>query len=135
MLSGPYRDNWLMRHFSSSNDGKCSLCSFIKGDLEHYLRNCCKLSHQRLTIIDWWLYECQQNYCLISLLQSKLEAPSNVFIKFLVNPSSDADVVYLIQHGLLQLDTIYKLTRTYCYSIHRERLKIINDQEKCPVTP
>ena len=51
MLSGHYRDDYLLRHFSGSNNGSCALCSNPKGDLEHYFCSCSRLASLRTRLL------------------------------------------------------------------------------------
>ena len=132
MLSGRYRDDYLLRHFSNDNiHGSCALCSSIPGDLEHYLCFCQRLDDQRQKLFHWWFLSASSNSYLMSLLNKKKNSPSNNFVKFVLDPSSDSDVIALIQQNLLDIDIIFKLTRTYCFSIHKLCIQIMG---KCNPT-
>ena len=126
MLSGRYRDDYLLRHFHQDNiHGACTLCSSIPGDLVHYLCFCQELNDQRQKLFHWWLISTDGNSILHSLIHKKKNSSSTDFVRFVLDPSSDSDVIVLIQQNLLDLETIFKLTRTYCFSIHKSRMKMI----------
>ena len=80
----------------------------------------------RRRLIEWWLAEASGNIFLEAVIQEKIQSSSFIFVKFLLNPSSDPEVIYSIQQNRFDLNLIYKLTRTYCYSVHRERMKIVS---------
>ena len=54
MLSGRYRTDQLIRHFSSENSGACSLCKNddITGSIEHLLVRCPVLNDIRKCIME-----------------------------------------------------------------------------------
>ena len=128
MISGRYRDDRLLRHFpsSSSREGICSLCFVDLGDLEHYLTSCPALSDIRHELFEWWLSSSRTNSHLNLLLQLMISSPSFSFVKFVLDPSAQAEVITLLQNKLIDSDTIFKLTRTYCFAVHKARMKLMN---------
>ena len=125
MLSDRYRDAWLMRHWSNDNTGACELCSHVRGDLEHYLVYCSSLHAKRQEIFNWWIKSLDLNSLGESVFRQKILSDGPSFTKFVLDASSDPDIISLIQNNETSLDSVFHLTHTYCYSIHRARIKLI----------
>ena len=126
MISGRYPDDWLQRHWSENNkSGQCCLCFEARGDIEHYLTACIALKDKRETLFSWWLSSSQSSPSLFNLIQVKIHSDSETFVKFVLDASSDPDVILLIQQSLVSIEEIFQLTRTFCYAIHQARLKLL----------
>ena len=102
------------------------MCGSEKGDLEHYLCSCEKLSERRQLLFQWWFTESADNIHLDDLLRKKVYADSSLFVRFTLDPSADADAIVLVQQSVIDLDLLFKLTRTFCFSIHKTRMQILN---------
>ena len=50
-LSGRYRTDKLLKHFSKDNTGNCSLCNEVEGSLEHLLVVCPALAQCRQNLL------------------------------------------------------------------------------------
>ena len=109
MLSGRYRVGTLLRHFSPSNTGICELCDLEVEDNAHLLvPRCTFLQERKLLLIE---YSNQ-------ILQHHVEA-LNIFHTIF-------SVIQAYQKNKLILPALFKVTRTWCYSMHRTRLKMLN---------
>ena len=122
-LSGRYRTEQLSRHWTNNPEGFC-LCPSCEGlglkdDLEHILLYCGSLSPTRFTI----------NYAktvpVLSDTILDLTKPTQpLFFQFLLDCSVIRHVISLVQVlGEDVLHHLFKVSRTWCYSLHRERLK------------
>ena len=128
MLSGQYRSDWHSRHWSKINkDGFCPLCpgSSIPGKLEHMLIFCPALDDKRALLFEYWFKQTQNNHPLQNLLQAMLSSKLNVLVQFLLDPSTEAQVISGCQLKNFSLENVFTLTRTYCYGLHRRRLQLI----------
>ena len=65
------------------------------------------------------------NQVLQTLIVSKLASDEDSLSQFVVDPTVDPDVISCIQQQQFNIIEIMKLTRTFCYGIHRRRLKMI----------
>ena len=129
MLSGRYRSDKLLSNFHPTNSPNCQLsCDSPNtfGDVPHLLVHCSSLAHRRTVLFEYWDAIVSRNpACSLIVDQMKL-APPALFTQFLLDCSVIPEVISLVQiHGEDVLATLFKLTRTWCYSIHRERLKIL----------
>ena len=126
MAPGRYPDDWLQRYWSVKNKfGQCRLCSAERGDLEHYLTSCLSLRNKREYLFHWWLCSSSDSPYLYKLFQDKMRSECQIFVKFVIDASSDPDVILLVQQQLTDLKAIFHLTHTFCYSIHKIRLKLL----------
>ena len=123
LLSVRYKTDYLSRHWNFSNpNGFCILCpgKFLFGTVHHFLVHCDALSETRSRIIDLWSASAEDNVNIHHLLMQLLKSPSELLCQFLLE-----QVVILVQHGLVHLDTLFYLTRTWCYGLHRRRLQLL----------
>ena len=126
MLSGRYRTDKLLSHFHPSNSPMCQLaCQDPEspGDLQHLLIHCSALSHRRSVLFDYWDSVVSTNHTCSSVVSQMRNAPYVIFMQFVL----DCTAIPLVnQCDSESVDTLLKITRSYCYSIHRERLKILD---------
>ena len=130
MLSGRYRTGALTRHWSRAENGSCSLsplCSNSLEDLPHMLKDCPALAFTRN-----WLYDFTTRYAasmplsIQYLLRQKCDPVAPTFIPFILDCSTDPDVILMCQNiGFYILDDLFSVTRTWVYVLHRERLKLL----------
>lgn len=125
ILSGRYPTDWLARHWSADNTaGCCVLCPGMStpGTLEHLLISCPALESKRSDLFHYW----DQETCAATrnLLIAKTTSSETEFVQFLIDPSADPDVILSVQRKTIDPDKIFKLTRTFVYSLHRRKLKL-----------
>ena len=130
MLSGRYRDDHLTRHFTGKS-GECSLCLLLhpdvaapEGDLFHILLLCPALETRRSYLLEYWATISSGNEVCCNLTQLYQTKPDKFKMQFLLDCAALPQVIEAVQqHGNKVSNLLYKMTRTYCYSIHRDRLK------------
>ena len=71
-----------------------------------------------------WFTSAEGNVLLATLLRLKLTSTPEIFLHFLLDPSTGPEVILASQTGLVNLGSIFYLTRTWCYGIHRRRLQL-----------
>ena len=130
MLSGRYRDDRLARHFSPNSTGECLVCLANGvpnppwGDLPHILLHCPALSGKRALLDKYWHDETSQDSVCRQIIDSFEAKPEKYKMQFLLDSSTLPDIIQATQiHGSDVQRIIFKLTRTFCYSLHRERLQ------------
>ena len=129
MLSGRYRSGALTRHWDSS-PGFCTLSTDCQGsldDLLHILVQCPALQHVRSCLINF-----TNNFistlpmCIRSLLRQKCDVSNPSFLPFILDCSTDPEVILLCQRTDYKvLEDLFSVTRTWTYVIHRERLRML----------
>ena len=108
MLSGRYRTDYLCRHWSKNKSG------------------CCLLSQTRKKLMSFTndLVPTIPHLGGIMLSFSSTDHPQ--FIQFLLDPSAISEVIEATQnYGSDTLHHLFYITRTWVYTLHRERLKLL----------
>ena len=129
MLSGRYRTCWLSRHWSGDSSGYCTLPSCrlnpIFGTLPHILRDCEDLQPARLRVFSLWSDFLQDKPLLLPIVQ-KYKEDASKFVQFVVDCTVLPEVISLKQlQGKWVHDSLLYLTRTFCFSVHKARLKLL----------
>ena len=83
-------------------------------------------------MLDYWDAELSGNLHSRRLLQSKVQdlyhgdaEKRASFDQFVLDPSVAPEVVIGVQGGHFKLSEIFRLTRTYCYAMHRSRMQLL----------
>ena len=126
-VSGRYISDFRARHWNLDNpNGYCLLCPGLQhlGTLQHLLLDCAALNEKRLQIIKFWMFQSEYDQQLLQLLLHKFNSPPEQQMQFLLDPSTATEVVLLVQAESIKIETVFYLTRTWCYGIHRRRQQI-----------
>ena len=127
IISGRYKTDYLARHWVKENPlGYCVLCPGLEklDTLDHFLLYCDSLNAARKNVLNYWLSYSNEDDILRNLLALKLQEPTKILLQFIIDPSTDSDVIRGVQNNLIKLDEVYRLTRTWCYSVHRKKLQL-----------
>jgi hypothetical protein len=124
MLSGRYRTDRLLRHFSD-NEGDCNLCDEnAPGGRENLLLFSESLKDIRTRMMmslceNTDISEKIKNFILLSLNSTQTA------VQFLLDCSVLPNVISLRQSdGPTVLSLLFKFTRSWCYNIHKNKLKL-----------
>ena len=125
MLSGRYRVAVLTKHWSSNKSGLCPAPNCTSPEtLEHLLVLCPHYSQLRAGIVRLWTST--PDPLLLQIISRVVNSPPQELVQFILDPSVHPLLIALVQtQGLDTLRLAFHLTRTWCYSIHCERLKIV----------
>ena len=126
MLSGRYRTELLARHWSHNKPGFCLCCmgDNTVEDLNHILL-CCQSYHLARDKVKLLWLSCAEPL-LLPVLESVLHGSQETLMQFLLDPSVHPQIITLAQDfGDSILRVVFHLTRTWCYSMHKERSKIL----------
>ena len=127
MLSGRYRTELLARHWSRNRNGYClssSLCNSTHETLDHILLWCPAYHNLRERLMKLWLSNPYPH--IKNIIITTLNGSSHNLMQFLLDPSTHPQIILLAQNlGDEPLRIAFYLTRTWCFSIHRERAKIL----------
>ena len=126
MLSGRFRTDRLLRHFTDNKEGICQACSSNEiGSIEHILLTCPSLENHRLKLLGM-IDQTDSLDETKSLIKKTMSLLSNVSVQLLLDCSSMPEVIVLRQAlGEKVLEDLFKFSRTWCYTINRERLKLL----------
>ena len=130
LLSGRYRTERLSRHWSANPNGYCLHPSCnrlgISEDVEHILLYCPSLSKTRASLAKFTLDYSRDQPHIQSILLTYTNPTNPLFVQFLLDCSVIPEVISLTQvHGKDTLFKLFKVTRAWCYSLHRNRLKLL----------
>ena len=129
MLSGRYRTEMLMSHWTH-RDGNCLAlsCSGMNRPetVEHILVLCPSFADIRSKLFRFWKSATSKMYPELSeIVRCALTNPVKYRCQFILDCSVMPEVIQLVQtHGTSRRDHLLYLTRSFCFAIHRERLKI-----------
>ena len=125
MLSGRYRTALLTKHWGPNRSGCCPApgCTDLES-LEHLLVVCPYYDQYRAKLKRLWLGSI--NPCLKALVSKALLSSTNELVQFILDASVLPQVISNVQtHGKELLHLVFHLTRTWCFTIHRERVKLL----------
>ena len=128
MLSGRYRTDRLVRHWSATNkSGICQLPGCTgddQGTLEHILLNCPALAEARSALIKLWADFLVPRRYLFPII-SNLTSSEDSFAQLLLDPSTIPSVISANQVNPDILPCCFYLSRTWAYSVHLRRKKLL----------
>ena len=134
-MSGRYRTEKLSRHWSTNPEGYCQCPSClglqVVEDEEHILLHCGSLAPTRTSLANLTVSYSKANPLIGPILLAYTNPRHPHFSQFLVDCSVLPEIITLTQQfGESQLFKLFKITRTWCYSLHRDRLKILGRWSK-----
>ena len=127
MLSGRYRVGSLLKHFSPSNSGICELCGSEEENLTHLLIPRCPPLKERREVLVPYSRDILKNSPTGSEIFEQVLTDSNeeLFVQFVLDCSVLPAVIRASQQDPSVLHLLLKICRTWCYSMHRTRLKLL----------
>ena len=131
MVSGRYRSEALCSHWSKNRKGVCLLagsCSDMSEDITHILQICPALSCFRQNLAKFTLdySDKLENPDIQAVLLSHCDISHPLFVSFLLDCSTLPQVIVSVQlHGHDVLYHLFRVTRTWIFVLHRERLKML----------
>ena len=126
MLSGRYRVGTLLKHFSPGHSGVCELCGTEIEDLVHLLLPRCPLLKDRRTLLVEYAYTILgQSTTCINIFSEIINSNEETQVQFFLDCSVIPSIIRLSQNDKNILPLLFKVCRTWCYSLHRTRLKLL----------
>ena len=125
-LSGRYRSAELMKHWSKDKNGFCLApkCSNKVENIEHILVHCLAYSECKRQLYGLWLST--PNKVVLKLVLEALSSETEYLVQFLLDCSVLPSVIKATQlHGPDLLHELFYLTRSWCFSVHKQRMKIL----------
>ena len=124
LLSGRYRTNALMKHWNQSYNGQCSAPGCVSIEtIEHIIIDCIAYTETRQKLLSMWLSTQSQE--VYKLVLHALTSSKDYLLQFILDCSSLPNVIAASQvYGEVIFREVFRLTRTWCFAMHRERLRI-----------
>ena len=128
MASGRYKTCWLRRHWADKETGirRVPGCTGdLPGTLLHLATGQCPgLASATAAAAAHWSSFLKVHPLLLPLIQVISSSSPEVFLSFLLGPATEAPVIALAQEqGRDVVNQLCFMTRTWLYTLHRERLK------------
>ena len=129
LLSGRARLGTLLCHFSPGNDGTCELCNLEVEDLSHFLFPRCPLLQERAQLLIQYMETIfKDSQACLKILNEMIVGcaeDNDLWVQFVLDCSVLPAVIQAVQADQAVLPLLFKATRTWCYSLHRTRLKLL----------
>ena len=125
MLSGRYRTDQLVRHFSD-NDWSCAICpSNVPGDLQHLLLTCSALGDTRARLLRGLTSNSNMSEISKSVINSAFQSIETA-TQLLLDPSVLPTAISINQTQDPSIfNHLFRFSRSWCYSVHKARLKLL----------
>ena len=127
LLVGRYRVGSLLPNFSPTCSGLCELCGEDPEDLSHILLPRCPLLQDRKdALLQYWRAVLKQSPTASVLVEDiRASNEDEKLLQFLLDCSVLPEVTLASENDDTVLPLLTKITRTWCYSMLRTRLKIL----------
>merc|ERR1711892_1141262 len=128
LLAGKYRLGSMMPNFSPSCSGLCELCGEEGENLSHILlpHRCPLLQDRKDALIQYWRTVVKKSPIASVLIEDILACNDDEkFLKFLLDCSTLPEVTLATEEDATVLPLVSKITKTWCYSLLRTRMKIL----------
>ena len=134
MLSGRYRCGSLLKHFSTAATGICELCGSELEDIEHIILPRCPLLLERRDLLlkyarDRLSAAAAPPECAIIFEAAIAHKHPEKTVQFLLDPSVLPEVIKASRNDDNVLLTLFRITATWCYSLHRLRLQLLGNMQ------
>ena len=129
-LSGRYRTEEMCRHWSSNTNGYCLLpvCSGLNQveDIKHILASCRSLSGVRQNLVNFTIQYSEKVPFLADIILKYTNPNNPWFFQFMIDCSTIPEIISTSQLFGKEIHYhLFKVTRTWCYSLHRERMRLL----------
>lgn len=129
MISGRYRSESLCRHWSKNKEGICLLspsCVNTVEDIPHILTACSGLSSTREKLVLYTQQYSSSVPAISGLILSLCSPTYPHFVQFLLDCSCLPEVIHATQQlGKDVLWHLFAISRTWVYTLHKARMKIL----------
>ena len=126
MLSGRYRTLLLTSNWTESSESCCPApsCSQTEESLEHILLDCPEYAQTRINLVEKIKTAKNEEACKLAMFA--LKQPPAFLMQFLLDASALPVTMNLVSNvGEELLFSVFSLTRTWCYALHRERRNLL----------
>ena len=121
-LSGRYRAGNLEKHWSQNKEGTCLNCHKGTETTEHILIFCKAYTETKKNLYSLWLST--KIPAVYQLVLRALSSDKDYLLQFLLDCSVLPTVIRAAQeHGSIIYKELFYLTRTWCFAIHKQRMK------------
>ena len=125
-LSGRYRSGNVTRHWSDESQGfyLYPTCTNQDETVRHVLVDCGAYNCCKSRLYSLWLST--PNKAVLSLVLEALSSEKSYLLQFILDCSVLPSVRSAVQvNGPQLLNDLFHLTRSWCFSVHRQRMKML----------
>ena len=125
ILTGRYRDDYLISKFNEQSSGCCSMCGSFPGSVSHYLSGHCPALRPDLEIcLDHSLRLLSSTPYLLPPVLYALHHSIEDWVGLIVDPVTNVQVIKIKQeYGSEAIWPLYRLSRAVIWCMHRQRLR------------
>ena len=127
IFSGRYRTESLASHWSANKEGYClsRTCCMETESVEHILLTCPAYEDCKKKLYSLWLST--KNKVVRQLVLQAFSSENKFLLQFILDCSVMPEVIKAVQTTDDDdfLNELFYLTRTWCFSVHRERMKML----------
>ena len=128
LISGRYKTESLCGRWSQNPLGLCKLTETCQTSetITHFLQTCFALDKTREKLMNFTQSYVRSHPQVTAIIEQYCNPKSRLFTQFIIDCSTLPEVITTVQlHGKDILTHLYNITRVWCYSLHRDRLKIL----------
>ena len=125
-LSGRYRSADLLKHWTDNKEGYCLSPSCINEveSIEHILVHCAAYTNCKRRLFSLWFST--KSKVVLKLIVEAITNETAYLVQFILDCSVLPSVIRATQkHGEAILQELFYLTRSWCFSIHKQRMKML----------
>ena len=125
-LSGRYRSAQLLKHWTDNKEGLCLAPGCINKveNIEHILVHCAAYTNCKRRLYRLWFST--QSKVVLKLIIEAITNESEYLVQFILDCSVLPSVIRAVQvHGEVIMHELFYLTRSWCFSIHKQRMKML----------
>jgi len=118
----------VLKHFSPSHNGDCELCGQELEDLSHLLvPRCPHLLERKALLIEYAKTVLSSSEVCLSIFSNILDnGNEDEQVQLFLDCSAIPCVISANQDDSTVIPLLFRVRRTWCYSLHRTRLKLLN---------
>ena len=127
ILSGRYRDDYLISKFNRVSSGSCSMCGAYPGTVTHYLSGeCVALLLPLQRCLDHSLDVLFSFPYLLPPVTLALHSTAKDWVGLVVDPGTNHKVIRIKQmYGHESIWPLYRFSRALIMCMHRERMRLL----------
>ena len=128
LISGRYKTESLCGRWSQNPLGLCKLTETCQTPetITHFLQTCSALDKTREKLKKFTQSYVSSHPQVTAIIEQYCNPQSRLFTQFIIDCSTLPEVIATVQLcGKDILTHLYNITRVWCYTLHRDRLKIL----------
>ena len=130
LISGRFRSGSLLRHFFPDRiSGICELCGQELEDIPHIILPKCLKLQDKAQMLHKYAQDTLSSCATAALIYKNIieGKDDNLKVQFMIDPSVIPQVIAASQRERDLLNTLFRVTTTWCHSLVRTRKKLLEN--------